>query len=76
MGVVGGAFAEEVLVSEYHTHKIPNNIPLDIAALVEPLAVSWHAVSKSNIQPNESALILGSGPIGLACILALQARGV
>jgi len=44
-------------------------------ALVEPLAVGWHAVNISSYKPGQTALILGSGPIGLSTILALKARG-
>ena len=46
-----------------------------LVALVEPLAVGWHAVNLSKFQPGESALVLGGGPIGLAVIQALRAKG-
>jgi len=51
---------------------LPEIIPLDIAALVEPRAVGWHAVSQS---PLKNTLVLGGGPIGIAVINALKARG-
>ena len=41
------------------------------AALTEPMAVGLHAVNKSNIQPGETALVIGCGPIGMAIIAAL-----
>lgn len=44
-------------------------------ALVEPLAVGWHAVESSPFKRTDSCLILGGGPIGLAVIQALRARG-
>ncbi len=44
-------------------------------ALVEPLAVAWHAVKISPFKQGDSVLILGGGPIGLAVIQALQAKG-
>jgi threonine dehydrogenase-like Zn-dependent dehydrogenase len=40
------------------------------------LAVGLHAVNKSAVQPGETALVLGCGPIGIAVIAALRARGV
>ncbi|MFZ1179409.1 MAG: zinc-binding dehydrogenase, partial [Mycobacterium sp.] len=46
------------------------------ASLTEPMAVGLHAVNKSNIAPGETALVLGCGPIGIAIIAALRARGV
>jgi threonine dehydrogenase-like Zn-dependent dehydrogenase len=42
---------------------------------VEPLAVGWHAVSRSPLGKDSSILILGGGPIGIAVIHALKARG-
>ena len=46
-----------------------------MAALVEPLAVAWHAVNASPFKPSDSVLVLGGGPIGLSVIQALKARG-
>jgi threonine dehydrogenase-like Zn-dependent dehydrogenase len=40
------------------------------------MAVGLHAVNKSGIQPGESALVLGCGPIGIAVVAALRTRGV
>jgi threonine dehydrogenase-like Zn-dependent dehydrogenase len=45
-------------------------------ALVEPLSVAWRAVHCSGIQPGQSALIVGGGPIGLAILLCLRAAGI
>lgn len=72
LGVSDGAFAERIVVGEEHVLKIPDSLPLDIAALVEPLSVAWHAVRLSGFKAGQSALVIGSGPIGLATILALQ----
>lgn len=44
-------------------------------ALTEPLAVGWHAVNLSPYKDGDSVLILGGGPIGLAVLQALRARG-
>jgi len=56
-------------------HHLPDNVPLDVGALVEPLSVGWHAVDVSPWEPGQAVLILGGGPIGLAVIQALRARG-
>lgn len=42
---------------------------------MEPLAVAWHAVNISPFKKGDSVLILGAGPIGLAVIQVLKARG-
>ena len=44
-------------------------------ALVEPIAVAWHAINISPFKEGDSVLILGGGPIGLAVIQCLVARG-
>lgn len=44
-------------------------------ALVEPLAVAWHAVNISPLKSGDSVLVLGGGPIGLAVIQVLKIRG-
>lgn len=45
-------------------------------ALVEPLTVAWHAVTRSPVATARTALVVGGGPIGLAVVQALQAHGV
>lgn len=71
----GGGLSEHLVVPEYAVVPIPDNVGLDVAALVEPLAVGWHAVNASPYKPGDSVLILGGGPIGLSVIQALRARG-
>ncbi|CDK24126.1 unnamed protein product [Kuraishia capsulata CBS 1993] len=72
LGTDHGGFSDTVVVGADHVLKIPDNIPLDIGALVEPLSVAWHAVERSNLREGQSALVLGGGPIGLAVVMALQ----
>lgn len=71
-----GGYAERMLLSAPLLLPIPNGLDLKLAALTEPMAVGLHAVNKSNIAPGETALVLGCGPIGIAIVAALQARGV
>jgi threonine dehydrogenase-like Zn-dependent dehydrogenase len=71
-----GAYAERVLVQESLTFPIPNGFSIETAALTEPMAVAHHAVRKSGIDKGEAAVVIGCGPIGLAVILMLRARGV
>jgi len=71
----GGGLAEHIVVPESVLHHLPDNVSLEIGALIEPLAVGWHAVSISPWKPGHSVLILGGGPIGLSVIQALRARG-
>jgi threonine dehydrogenase-like Zn-dependent dehydrogenase len=71
----GGGLSDAVCVPANYVLPLPENIPLDIAALVEPLSVGWHAVSQSPLKKDSNILILGGGPIGIAVINALKARG-
>ena len=71
-----GAYAERVLVQESLTMEVPNGLSPETAALTEPMAVAWHAVRRSGVRKRETAVVIGCGPIGLAVILMLKARGV
>jgi (R,R)-butanediol dehydrogenase / meso-butanediol dehydrogenase / diacetyl reductase len=71
-----GGMAEYVSVPNNSVYALPKDLPLQIGALVEPLAVGIHAVSESGIQPGDTALIFGAGTIGLCTAIALKYRGV
>ena len=71
-----GAYAEQVLVQESLMMPVPNGFPADVAALTEPLAVGWHAVRRGEVRRRTVAIVIGCGPIGLAVILCLKAKGV
>jgi (R,R)-butanediol dehydrogenase/meso-butanediol dehydrogenase/diacetyl reductase len=47
-----------------------------MGALVEPMAVAWHAADRGRVSAGQSALIAGAGPIGIGVWFALRARGV
>ena len=75
-----GAFAELVAMPERNLVEVPDHVPLSTAALVEPLAVSWHSVrlALGSLHPSmeRRALVIGGGAIGLAAALAFKAQGV
>ena len=56
--------------------RVPENVSMDHAALVEPLSVAAHAVNRADPKPGESVAIFGVGPIGLGIVIALRWRGV
>ncbi|HYC00163.1 MAG TPA: zinc-binding dehydrogenase [Candidatus Limnocylindrales bacterium] len=70
-----GGYAERMLLTEMLLLPVPNGLPAHRAALTEPMAVGVHAVAKANLQPDDVALVLGCGPIGLAVIAALELAG-
>ena len=74
----GGGLSEALVVSRDKVLPLPDSIPLDIGALVEPLAVAWHAMTSAGDVINQDALVLvlGGGPIGLAMVQCLKAKNV
>jgi threonine dehydrogenase-like Zn-dependent dehydrogenase len=70
-----GGFAEQMILSEAMLLPVPNGLPTDKAVLTEPFAVGAHAVAKARLEPDSVALVVGCGPVGLAVIAGLKARG-
>ncbi|MEA2295901.1 MAG: hypothetical protein QOE86_3540 [Solirubrobacteraceae bacterium] len=71
-----GGYAEQVVVEESLSLAVPNGLSADIAALTEPMAVGWHAVQRGQVGKRDVAIVIGCGPVGLAVISLLEARGV
>lgn len=70
-----GAFAEYVVVPQGIVHRLPNALSFPEAAMLEAVSVAMHAVSLSRIEPEDTALVLGAGMIGLLILQALRAAG-
>ncbi|MBQ8681675.1 MAG: alcohol dehydrogenase catalytic domain-containing protein [Bacilli bacterium] len=60
-----GGFAEYTSCRPDMVRKIPGNVSYDAACMVEPSAVSLHAINLANIKIGDSVLIVGGGIIGL-----------
>jgi threonine dehydrogenase-like Zn-dependent dehydrogenase len=71
-----GGYAEQMLVEESLAFPVPNGLPTEAATLTEPMAVALHAVRRSEIGKGTVAVVVGCGPVGLAVICMLKARGV
>ena len=71
-----GGYAELMVLNELTGIKVPSGLPAEMAALTEPLAVGIHAVAKSRIAGGDAAIVLGAGPVGLACVAELRMRGI
>jgi threonine dehydrogenase-like Zn-dependent dehydrogenase len=71
-----GGYAEQVLVEAALTFPVPNGLAVDMAAMTEPMAVALHAVRRSEIKKSDTSIVIGCGPVGLAVICQLKARGV
>jgi (R,R)-butanediol dehydrogenase/meso-butanediol dehydrogenase/diacetyl reductase len=75
-----GAFTEELLVRDARLGDsllpIPDDLPYEIAAMTEPLAVALHGVNRMQVKAGDKAAVFGCGPIGLGMVLWLVDRGV
>jgi len=70
-----GAFAEYVAVPQHILYRLPETISFEQAAMVEPLSVAVHAVERTSISSNDTAVVVGAGMIGLLVVQALRAAG-
>ncbi len=72
----GGGFAEYIRVMDWIVRgglvKIPDGIPFEQAAFIEPVNTCYKAVQLLDLQPDETVLVIGQGPIGI--LLAALAR--
>lgn len=67
-----GAFQGAWTVPAHTLHRLPAGLPLDRAALIEPIAVACHDVRMGQVQAGEEVVVIGGGPIGM--LVALVAR--
>ncbi|MBB2494719.1 zinc-binding dehydrogenase [Aquipseudomonas ullengensis] len=71
-----GGYGEQMVLSEALLIPVPGDLPAPIAALTEPMAVAVHAVNRAQLAGDEVPIVIGCGPIGLALIAVLKARGI
>ncbi|MDQ1129704.1 zinc-binding dehydrogenase [Microbacterium sp. SORGH_AS_0888] len=70
----GGA-AELLVVEDHMVRVLPEGLPLERAALAEPLAVAIHAVRRAGEVAGRRVLVVGAGPIGLLVVAAAVRAG-
>lgn len=70
------AFAERLVVPVGNVVPLPDSMPEDYGALIEPLAVGFHAARRGGCESTDAVVVIGAGPIGQACFLAAQRMGV
>lgn len=71
-----GSFADLLAVPAKNVVALSDSVPVLHGALVEPLAVGYHAVCRGGIQGDDSVLIIGGGPIGQAAAIAARRLGI
>ncbi|MDP6904217.1 MAG: galactitol-1-phosphate 5-dehydrogenase [Verrucomicrobiota bacterium] len=70
-----GCFAEYAVVPEHIIYPMPDNLPFEHAAMIEPVSVAVHAVKRTPISKGDTAAVIGAGMIGLLVVQALKAAG-
>lgn len=73
---VDGVFQEYVAHEANLCFKLPDNVSTLEGALIEPLAVGFHAAIQGDAHLGQKAVVMGAGCIGLVTMMALKARGV
>ena len=70
-----GCFAEYAVVPEHIIYPMPDNLPFEHAAMIEPVSVAVHAAKRTPISKGDTAAVIGVGMIGLLVVQALKAAG-
>lgn len=70
-----GAFAEYVVVPENISYHLPDELPFEHAALIEAVSIAVHAANRTPIKLGGSAVVVGSGMIGLLVVQAIRLAG-
>lgn len=73
---VDGVFQEYVAHEAALCFKLPDNVDTMEGALIEPLAVGFHAANQGGAHAGQTAVVFGAGCIGLVSMMALKAEGV
>lgn len=73
---IDGAFTEYVAVPSVLLHRIPDQMPYDVAALAEPMAICVTALcERVSVKPGDVVVVTGPGPIGIMAALVARCCG-
>lgn len=72
---VDGGMTRYVVVPDLSLYRIPDDMPLDEAALVEPVGVALHALELVAVKPGDTVAVIGPGPIGLLAAMLADVAG-
>lgn len=70
-----GAFAEYVAVPARILYRLPTEVSFEQAAMIEPVSIAFHAVNRTPVTINDTAVVVGAGMIGLLVIQTLRLAG-
>lgn len=70
-----GAFAEYVAVPQNICYQLPKDLPFEYAAMIEAVSVAVHAANRAPVKLGDTAVVVGSGMIGLLVVQAIRLAG-
>ncbi len=70
-----GGFATHCVVPARQCHRVPDDMPYDVAAMAEPVACCVHGIDRAGIRSGDVVLLLGAGTIGLVLLQLVQLQG-
>lgn len=70
-----GGFAEYVELRETNAFLLPDDLPFEVAALIEPSTVARHILDLGSFEAGQRAIVLGAGAIGLLAVQWLRILG-
>ncbi|MFE5707910.1 zinc-binding dehydrogenase [Rhodococcus koreensis] len=73
---LNGFLADCAVVPRGALHVLPDEVSLMDGALSEPIAVAWRAVERADLSVDDSVVVFGGGPIGIAAALSLRAKKI
>ncbi|NUK31361.1 alcohol dehydrogenase catalytic domain-containing protein [Parageobacillus sp. VR-IP] len=71
-----GGMAEYAVVHYKNVLPIPDELSIDVAGMIEAIAIGVHAIERANILPGDTAVVIGPGPIGLSLVSSLSNYGL
>ncbi|WP_067475326.1 zinc-dependent alcohol dehydrogenase [Nocardia amamiensis] len=71
-----GSFADYVVLDRTMIFRLPDDLDVEVGAMVEPLSIATHAMRMIDAPAGKSMVVLGSGNIGLCCLLVARMLGI
>lgn len=70
-----GAFADYVIIHVDNLNEVPDSLPNETAAFVEPVAAALEILEQIQIEPNHSVAVIGDGKLGLLICQVMKLTG-
>jgi len=70
-----GGCQEYIVMERAKVHKVPDDMPAELAVLAEPVTIGFQACSRGRVEEGDFVLVMGAGTVGLTCLMAAKAKG-